>query len=94
MARIVTERYICDRCGKDYITKPFWQGFQIIKIQQRTCIRITYKTLRASDDERDCFGQPLPEGHVPLIERLKHAKRCDNRPIDGQISMFGGNENG
>lgn len=35
------------------------------------------------------FGQPLPEGHVTLIERLKHAKRCDNRPIDGQISMFG-----
>jgi len=40
------------------------------------------------------YGQQLPEGHVPLIERLKHAKRCDNRPVDGQISMFGGAEDG
>lgn len=36
------------------------------------------------------YGQLLPEGHVPLIERLKHAKRCDRRPVEGQISMFGG----
>ena len=36
------------------------------------------------------YGAKLPEGHVPLIERLKHSKRLDNRPIDGQISMFGG----
>ena len=35
-------------------------------------------------------GKPLPDGHVPLIERLKHSKRVDNRPVDGQISMFGG----
>ena len=38
--------------------------------------------------------KPLPDGHVPLIERLKHSKRVDNRPVDGQVSMFGGNENG
>lgn len=30
--------------------------------------------------------------HVPLLERLKHAKRPDNKPVEGQISMFGGSE--
>lgn len=40
------------------------------------------------------YGQPLPKGHVPLIDRLKYSKRVDNRPVEGQISMFGGNENG
>ena len=32
-------------------------------------------------------------GHVPLLERLKRAKRPDNKPIEGHISMFGGIEN-
>lgn len=39
------------------------------------------------------YGQPVDKGHVPLLERLKRAKRPDNKPIEGQISMFGGNEN-
>lgn len=29
-------------------------------------------------------------GHIPLLKRLKRAKRPDNKPIEGQISMFGG----
>lgn len=40
------------------------------------------------------YGKSLPDGHVPLIERLKHSRRFENQPIEGQISMFGGNENG
>lgn len=61
MARIITERCICDRCGKEYITNPFWQGFPIIKIQQRSCIRITYKTMRATDDNRGWTRQVTKE---------------------------------
>lgn len=39
------------------------------------------------------YGLPVDKGHVPLLERLKRAKRPNNEPIEGQISMFGGNEN-
>lgn len=39
------------------------------------------------------YGQPVDKGRTPLLERLKHAKRPDNKPIEGQISMFGGNDN-
>ena len=40
------------------------------------------------------YGQPVDKGRTPLLERLKHAKRPDNKPVEGQISMFGGNEDG
>lgn len=70
MARIVTERYICDRCGKDYDTKPIWPGFLTVKIQKRSCIRITYKTLRASDDGIDWSGQETKELCVDCLRSL------------------------
>lgn len=38
------------------------------------------------------YGKPIDKDHIPLLERLKRAKRPDNKPIEGQISMFGGNE--
>ena len=38
------------------------------------------------------WGQPIHKGHVALIHRLKHDKKANNQPIDGQISMFGGAE--
>ena len=35
------------------------------------------------------FVMGLPQGHVPVIERLKHGARgCDDRPIPGQLTMF------
>ena len=39
------------------------------------------------------YGQPVDKDRTPLIERLKHAKRPNNEPVEGQISMFGGNDN-
>lgn len=38
-------------------------------------------------------GKPVDKDRTPLLERLKRAKRPDNKPVEGQISMFGGNEN-
>lgn len=38
------------------------------------------------------YGQPVDKWRTPLMERLKHAKRPNNEPIEGQISIFGGAE--
>lgn len=40
------------------------------------------------------WGKAIQKGHVALIERLKHAKRPDNEPVDGQISMYEGGAEG
>ena len=34
------------------------------------------------------WGQAIRRGHVALINRLKHDKRANDKPIEGQISMF------
>lgn len=36
------------------------------------------------------FGKPFPMDERPLVERLSYARRRDPGPVDGQISMFGG----
>ena len=33
-------------------------------------------------------GLPVDKDRTPLVERLKHAKRPDNKPVEGQISLF------
>lgn len=33
-------------------------------------------------------GQPVDKDRTPLLERLKRAKRPNNKPVEGQISMF------
>ena len=37
------------------------------------------------------WGKPLPTGHVPVLERLKHDRK-ERLPeqLDGQLDMFGG----
>ena len=37
-----------------------------------------------------CLKAELPEGFVPLFDRIKRRKRPDNTPIEGQLDMFGG----
>ena len=33
-----------------------------------------------------CFTK-LPPGHIPVLERIKHASRPSNAPVEGQITM-------
>lgn len=36
------------------------------------------------------YNVPLPADHVPLFERMQRSRVDDNKPIKGQIDMFGG----
>lgn len=81
--------YTCAGC-QQLVAHRFPSGRQVYK-----CAAYGESHSEATDWARSwpacgLHGLPVDKDRTPLLERLKHAKRPDNEPIEGQISMFEG----
>jgi hypothetical protein len=46
MARIIIEKRICDRCGKEHEIGPLWDGFPLIRVMHQPSKRLVFRSQR------------------------------------------------
>lgn len=78
MARIIIEKRICDRCGKEQETAPLWEIFPLIKVMHQPSKRLVFRSQR----ENQMWSQE------------KDLELCRDCAIDLEDWLQGGAEDG